>query len=667
MHSRTETTVDHGRLGNLTVRLIPSWRNRPDTEHEQAIIRFVVGILTTVYILRVIFIDGFLSGKDQALLVIISLFFFGALMILLWLILSPGVSVVRRLCGTVIDIVGVTSAYFLNGLLLVPFFVVCLWVTFGNGFRFGRPYLIFSSVLSAIGCVVVVATSEHATASVEMSLGLMAGLLVLPAYVGVLLKRLNVALNSAQAANQAKSRFLANMSHEIRTPLNGIIGIIDLLDRTALDQSQKDFVKLISNSSEWLMRVITDGLNFSKIEAGELLLESVDFDLHATMEELTSFYRQQQTNPEVAFTCRINDDIPRYLHGDQIHLIQVLSNLISNAIKFTDKGHITLQVETENVSDDGVEVQFSVSDSGMGIPDDMQKLIFEPFRQVDSSTSRQQGGNGLGLTICSRLVELMGGDLQLKSEFGSGSSFRFTLKMAQIDPADFANMMEPARSDYIDWLRPPAVLVAEDHDINRRVTLEHLSRFGCVATVATDGLEACRLFAASHFDLILMDCEMPNMDGYDATRRIRELELEQTGQDAVPIIALTAHVTNEDRLKCLEAGMDDYLGKPYRVNSLKNKLIAVLPGLVSAVPASDGLLVMKDRQTTFESPPLAADVGRDLLHDLRNCLQTVISQAELALNSKNMSYEQQQWCNRVIEAAEEAAIISLQVSKKIAV
>jgi two-component system sensor histidine kinase RpfC len=615
----------------------------------------------------IVFRDGVLSGPDQTLLVIIGLFFFSSLGLIVWLILSPGVSVVRRLCGVVTDIGAITAAYSLNEFLYAPFFLVCLWVTFGNGFRFGRPYLILSSALSVIGGAAVIAWSGHGTTSAQMAIVLMTGLVVLPAYVAALIKRLNTALKSAKDANQAKSRFLATMSHEIRTPLNGIVGITDLLDQTALDSSQKDYVELISRSSGWLMRVITDGLDFSKIEAGELLLESVDFDLHETLDELTRFYREQQTHPEVEFSCRIAGDLSRYLHGDQIHLIQVLNNLISNAVKFTDKGFIILEVETAKVEKGRVDVHFSVSDSGMGIPDDKKKLIFEPFRQADPSTSRRQGGTGLGLAISSRLVDLMGGDLQLHSVVGEGSTFRFTLAMSQVDPVEFLNVMDSAGAGLGHWLRPPAILLAEDHELNQRVIVEQLTRFGCEVTVAADGLEACHHFAAGRFDLILMDCEMPGVDGYEAVRRIRKLESQQVGQGAVPIIALTAHVTNEDRLKCLEAGMDDYLGKPYRVSSLKSKLLMALPELVSDVPASGDLPATEAHGAMADNIQATGTVGRELLHDLRNCLQDVIGLAEIALHSEEIDENQKQWCNGVIAAAEQAANLSRQVGKEIAV
>lgn len=660
MSFQTEATTDHGRLGSLAAGLMLAMNNRPDSEHEQALIRFVVGLVAALYILNILFSDGILSDDDLSTLLIIGLFFSSASGIIVWLIASPGVSVVRRLVGMVTDIAAISAAYYLNAQLYAPFFVICLWVTFGNGFRFGRPYLILSSSLSVTGGGVVIALSGHG-ASLSMAIGLMIGLVVLPAYVGALLKRLNAALEAAEDANQAKSRFLATMSHEIRTPLNGIVGITDLLEQTVVDSRQRHYVELIAKSSEWLMRVITDGLDFSKIEAGELLLESVDFDLHATIDELAHFYREQQDNSEVDFSCRIADDVPLYLHGDQIHLIQVLSNLISNAVKFTEQGFIALEVDVFVHNSDMVDVSFALADSGIGVPIEKQEVIFEPFRQVDPSTSRQHGGTGLGLVISSRLVSLMGGNLQLQSTPGEGSTFHFTLTMPQVDAAEALNSLEQTVPDRVAWLRPPAILLAEDHEINREVIVEQLTRFGCEVTVAYEGLEACRHFVAGRFDLILMDCEMPGVDGYEAVRRIRKLEAQKGDNRHVSIIALTAHVTNEDRQKCLDAGMDDYLGKPYRVNNLKEKLLKALAELVQDGAVARDLTVPADNGATKINTPASTSIGRHLLHDMRNCLQEVIAQAEIAMLSEEFAKDQKQWCLRVIAAAERAAEISRQI------
>lgn len=342
------------------------WKDRPDSEHKQAIIRLIIGLIAFGYLLYSVLQDKVISQDDRYTLITAGIFFVCALAIIVWLIRNPRICIVRRILGILLDNGAITSALYFHGILGAPLFIVYLWVAFGNGFRFGQLYLTISTVCAVSGFFFVSFSSSRFAVDPYISSSLLVGLIVLPLYVALLLRELNKTLTLAESANRAKSDFLATMSHEIRTPLNGLVGITDILSKTHLDERQEHFVGLISRSSEWLMRVITDGLDFSKIEANEFLLIDEPFDLPKSLDELCSFYKGSQKNANVVFVYNISDDLPKYVTGDQLRINQVLSNLISNSIKFTEKGFVSINVEQLQKSESGFLVKFLVEDSGLG-------------------------------------------------------------------------------------------------------------------------------------------------------------------------------------------------------------------------------------------------------------------------------------------------------------
>jgi signal transduction histidine kinase/ActR/RegA family two-component response regulator len=382
-------------------------------------------------------------------------------------------------------------------------------------------------------------------------------------------------LVETQQAARAKTEFLANMSHEIRTPLNGIMGMTELVLQSTLTGEQTEFLGLVKVSADSLLGVVNDILDFSKIEAGRLELDSVEFDLAELLREALAPLEAGARKKGLELEQRLAPNVPRRLVGDPGRLRQVLLNLAANAVKFTETGSVGIVVEEAVVSDGpdmpgGVpcvplragmcRVHFQIRDTGIGIAFEKQALIFEPFRQADGSTTRRYGGTGLGLSICQRLVALMGGRIWVDSQPGAGSTFHFTI-MAASAASPARQAAPPAETES----SPPAaihVLLVEDNMVNQKLARRIMENAGYTVVCAMDGLEAVEACAAQRFDLVLMDLQMPHMDGFEATAELRRREAISGGH--LPIIALTANAMTGDRERCLAAGMDGYVSKPMK-------------------------------------------------------------------------------------------------------
>lgn len=521
--------------------------------------------------------DPLTANEHRALLFAIGFFLF-AIVLAGFVLRAKGDSKIRRLFGIFVDNAGNTVYLLIAGESGAFVFGIYLFVTFGNGFRFGQFYLRVSQALSIVGFLVVLYASPFWSAHIPVGIGILIALLVLPFYVGVLAERITEARKRADEANRAKGRFLANVSHEMRTPLNGVIAMADLLRETSLNESQQEIVETLANASQLALAQIEDVLDAAKIEAGRVQIEMRPFDLGRLLSNSVKVIAPQSRYKGLTVNTKIDPAISRWFAGDPHHLRQVLLNLLANAVKFTERGEITLAGRVLNDTTDGSLILIEVHDTGIGIPDDKLATIFEPFTQADDSVTRVYGGTGLGTTIARQLVTLMGGRLGVTSKVGVGSTFWVELPLAHAEPRgidfvdDYAASRKVPTSVHATTtggvakpsrIRGVRVLVAEDNATNQRVTRLILESGGHFATIVNNGEEALDALERGGYDIALLDLSMPGVSGLEALKMYRFVATQP-----IPILMLSANVTVETMEQCHAAGAAEFVQKPVRASFL---------------------------------------------------------------------------------------------------
>lgn len=582
-------------LAQLRLRL----HGRADSEHAQVFVRIAITLLFSLYLGWKV---GWGNGGPalfQTWLILLGELGL-SIGLLAAILVAPGPSPLRRWLGMLADYAAIGGVMYLQGEPASPLYAAYLWVSIGNGMRYGPRYLYASTALAALSFAAMMTFTPYWLHNRYLSWGLLLGLAAVPLYFASLLDALTAAIEEARRANLAKSRFLANMSHEFRTPLNGLSGMSELLASTRLDAEQRGYLETIQAASRSLLALVEDVLDISAIEAGKLRLKQESFNLHALLEQINLMLRPEARSKRLDYTVTVSPEVPVQLRGDAHHLQQVLVNLLSNAIKFTTSGEVRMTVAKSTAGGPGrVRLRFTVSDTGIGIPASARAKLFEAFEQVDSSLARRHQGSGLGTTIAKGLTEAMGGSIGFESSENVGS--RFWVELPFEVAAESVRTSAAGEAGAADARRPPSpaaahniiafadpfsrhrarvksvrILVADDHAANRLLLQGVLQKAGHRVMTVEDGEAALDALAGGGFELALLDLHMPSLSGIDLLRQLRVMEAGT--RNRTPVVIISADATPESARACRDAGARAFITKPFAAGRLLDAIASILAG-----------------------------------------------------------------------------------------